>query len=196
MIWGSISLGYADRRFPRPRSTSCCTAHRVPWLSHRRGETLVTQPIETALLGASGVQASAAKRRPLNVIYVEFDWRTDIRAAHGRRSRTIDLALRKPPEGIRPQMTPPASIMGQIVMQDSIDKKGPMEAPSFLSTRTIHARVPLRTFKAWKNSMSGSANRVTIPSNGSQSSLNWKISFVENQGTSSIPLERSAFDRE
>ncbi|MGV2332997.1 MAG UNVERIFIED_CONTAM: efflux RND transporter permease subunit [Planctomycetaceae bacterium] len=53
-----------------------------PGLAAAEVETLVTQPIETAVLGAAGVQAVRSQTTSgLNVIYVEFDWNTEIRAA-------------------------------------------------------------------------------------------------------------------
>ncbi|MFO0903137.1 MAG: efflux RND transporter permease subunit [Pirellulales bacterium] len=87
-------------------------------------ETLVTQPIETALLGAAGVQAVRSQTTAgLNVIYVEFSWETEIRAARQTiQERLGTLAL---PDGIRPQMTPPASIMGQIVIAGMYRQRGP-----------------------------------------------------------------------
>jgi CzcA family heavy metal efflux pump len=95
-----------------------------PGLATEEVETLVTQPIEVAILGASGVQAVRSQSTAgLNVIYVEFSWETEIRAARQtiqERLATLDL-----PNGIRPQMTPPASIMGQIVIAGMYRQLGP-----------------------------------------------------------------------
>jgi len=97
-----------------------------PGLATEEVETLVTQPIEIALLGAGGVQAVRSQTTAgLNVIYIEFTWETDIRAARQtiqERLGTLDGVL---PKGIRPQMTPPASIMGQIVIAGMYRQRGP-----------------------------------------------------------------------
>ncbi|HBN77650.1 MAG TPA: CusA/CzcA family heavy metal efflux RND transporter, partial [Planctomycetaceae bacterium] len=97
-----------------------------PGLATEEVETLVTQPIEIALLGASGVQAVRSQSTAgLNVIYIEFDWDTEIKSARQtvqERLTTLDGIL---PEGIRPQMTPPASIMGQIVVAGIYRQQGP-----------------------------------------------------------------------
>lgn len=89
-------------------------------------ETLVTQPIEIALLGASGVQAVRSQSTAgLAVIYIEFDWDTEIKSARQtvqERLATLDGVL---PEGVTPQMTPPASIMGQIVVAGIYRQEGP-----------------------------------------------------------------------
>src|SRR4051812_13663696 len=85
-----------------------------PGLSPEEVETLVTLPIETSILGASGVEAVRSQSsQGMDVIYVEFSWRTDIRYA--RQVVMERLATVPMPEGIRPQMTSPASIMGQIL---------------------------------------------------------------------------------
>lgn len=95
-----------------------------PGLATEEVETMVTQPIEVALLGASGVQAVRSQTTSgLNVIYIEFSWDTEIRAARQTiQERMAGLVL---PEGIRPQMTPPASIMGQIVIAGIYYQSGP-----------------------------------------------------------------------
>jgi HME family heavy-metal exporter len=64
-------------------------------------------------LGSSGVEAVRSQSsQGISVIYVEFGWRTEVRYA--RQVVSERLATVPMPPGIRPQMTPPASIMGQI----------------------------------------------------------------------------------
>jgi len=98
----------------------------APGLATEEVETLVTQPIEIALMGANGVQAVRSQSTAgLNVIYIEFDWSTEIRAARQtvqERLSTLEGIL---PDGIRPQMTPPSSIMGQIIVAGIYRQKGP-----------------------------------------------------------------------
>ncbi len=97
-----------------------------PGLATEEVETLVTQPIEIALLGASGVQAVRSQSTAgLNVIYIEFDWNTEIRAARQTVQERLTTLGGILPEGIRPQMTPPASIMGQIVVAGIYRQQGP-----------------------------------------------------------------------
>ncbi len=98
----------------------------APGLATEEVETLVTQPIEIALMGANGVQAVRSQSTAgLNIIYIEFDWSTEIRAARQtvqERLATLEGIL---PVGIRPQMTPPSSIMGQIIVAGIYRQNGP-----------------------------------------------------------------------
>jgi CzcA family heavy metal efflux pump len=106
-----------------------------PGLATEEVETLVTQPIEIALLGASGVQAVRSQTTAgLNVIYVEFTWDTEIKAA--RQTIQERLGALVLPEGIRPQMTPPASIMGQIVIAGMYRQRGPSGGELFPIEKT------------------------------------------------------------
>lgn len=97
-----------------------------PGLATEEVETLVTQPIEIALLGASGVQAVRSQSTAgLNVIYIEFDWDTEIKTARQTVQERLVTLGNVLPEGILPQMTPPASIMGQIVVAGIYRQQGP-----------------------------------------------------------------------
>ncbi|WP_166822515.1 efflux RND transporter permease subunit [Thalassoroseus pseudoceratinae] len=85
-----------------------------PGLSSEEVETLVTYPLETAVLGANGVEdVRSQSSQGMNVIYIEFGWETDPRYA--RQIVSERLANVPMPPGIRPIMTPQASIMGQIL---------------------------------------------------------------------------------
>lgn len=97
-----------------------------PGLATEEVETLVTQQIEIALLGAAGVQAVRSQTTAgLNVIYVEFTWDTEIRAARQTIQERLSTLAGVLPQGIRPQMTPPASIMGQIIIAGMYRQRGP-----------------------------------------------------------------------
>src|SRR5262249_39853779 len=95
-----------------------------PGLSSEEVETLVTWPIETALLGASGVEAVRSQSsQGMNVIYVEFSWKPEVRYA--RQVVMERLGTGPMPSGLRPQMTPPTSIMGQIMHVGLHRREGP-----------------------------------------------------------------------
>src|SRR5262249_41858641 len=89
-------------------------------------ETLVTFPLESALLGATGVQGVRSQSGfGLSVIYVEFDWGTDIRAARQVVQERLATAQVNLATGVRPQRPPTASIMGQIMIAGLPRRPGP-----------------------------------------------------------------------
>jgi CzcA family heavy metal efflux pump len=118
-----------------------------PGLATEEVESLVTQPIEVALLGASGVEAVRSQSTAgLTVIYVEFNWDIDIRAARQTVQERLTTAAGVLPPGIRPQMTPTASIMGQIVIAGMFRQRGPrggvlaaVPGTTFLAEDTVDA---------------------------------------------------------
>ncbi len=99
-----------------------------PGLATEEVETLVTQPIEISLLGANGVEAVRSQTTAgLNVIYIEFNWTTEVRAARQTVQERLTTVAGVLPPGIRPQMTPTASIMGQIVIAGIYHQRGPRD---------------------------------------------------------------------
>jgi len=88
-----------------------------PGLAPEEVETRVTQPLESALMGVSGLTRLRSNSDvALSLVYAEFDWGTDIQAARVLVQERLQSARAQLPAGVQPFMTPVASLMGEILL--------------------------------------------------------------------------------
>jgi len=97
-------------------------------------ESQVTFPIETSVNGAAGVRrVRSATAVGISVVWVEFEWGTDIREARQVVAEKITAVSGDlPPEVDRPVLAPQSSIMGEILfLALSSDQHSPAELRSY-----------------------------------------------------------------
>ena len=96
-------------------------------------ESQVTFPIESALNGATGVRrVRSSTAVGISIVWVEFDWGTDIRNARQTVNEKLSLvAAELPPEIPKPILGPVSSIMGELLF--------------VALTSTNHSPIELRT---------------------------------------------------
>jgi CzcA family heavy metal efflux pump len=87
----------------------------APGLAPEEVETLVTQPIESAVQGVGGLDRLRSNSDVgLSLVFAEFGWGTDIyRARQLVQERMQAVAL---PAGVKSGMTPVSSLMGEILL--------------------------------------------------------------------------------
>ena len=128
----------------------------APGLAPEEVETLVTQPLESAVQGVGGLDRLRSNSDVgLSLVFAEFGWGTDIYRARQLVQERMQSVLNTLPAGAKPGMTPVSSLMGEILLvglRSTDSKVAPMDLRT-LADWTIRRRL---------QSISGVAEVLTI----------------------------------
>ncbi len=137
----------------------------APGYAPEEVETLITIPLENALMGVTGVnRVRTTNDIGLSLIFVEFDWDVDIYKARQFVQERLSGAAETLPVGVTPYMTPVASLMGDIMLVGLRDPTGKTSARDLrvLADWTIARRLQSIPGIAEVLSMGGGVKQVQV----------------------------------
>lgn len=153
----------------------------APGFASEEVETLVTIPLENSLMGVPGITRLRTVSDPsLSLVFVEFDWGTDLYQARQKVQERLASAAENIPDGILPYLPPMTSLMGNIMLIGLVDPSGkiPPEGLRELADWTLARQFQSIPGIAEVLAMGGGVKQIQVQPDP-QKMLAWGISWQQ-----------------